>query len=199
MSSATERLEDRGREDAAQRLARRLDRDLRQRAQRRRSAVFALSLSVVGTLLLVAGLSVAMARENRDADSVRSERIASPAVSEATVSASATEAPATNPESEKVAKPADTPDKASTPAKETARKAPAKPAAKPAKKTATVASGPGILIEKCSGSGCHSRSEVSRGGLDVESAQGAIQAMTDGGYIRLTPAERAAVVTALTR
>jgi len=40
---------------------------------------------------------------------------------------------------------------------------------------------------------------VSGGGLDVESAQSAVQSMIDGGQVSLTSAERAAVIAALTR
>jgi len=208
MSYATEGFEDRSREDAAERLARRLDRDLRLRSQRRRSAVFALSLSVVGTLLLVAGLSVAMARENRGADSTSVERIGAAAELKEPVSTPATSAPSAKIDDTKTPGPGVTASAASTPAKNSARKPPAKPADRPAdrpvakaakKSPSASASGTGILIRKCSGSGCHSQSEVSRGGLDIQSAQGAIQAMTDGGYVNLTASEKAAVITALTR
>lgn len=204
MSSATEGFENRDCEDAAQRLARRLDRDLRLRAQRRRSAVFALSLTAGGTLLLVAGLSVAMARDDRRADSIPSERISETAVVQPRVSSQETAVPATASAAAKSLDAVVDPSPAPRPAKDSVQKAPAKPATAPAAKstkktTMARASDPGILIRKCANAGCHSQSEVSGGGLDVESAQGAVQPMIDGGQVNLTSAERAAVITALTR
>lgn len=206
MSSAAERFEDRSSEDSAQRMARRLDRDLRLRAQRRRSALFVLSLTVTGTVLLIAGLSAAMARDDRRADSIPSERISQPAVVQPRVSSQETSVPATASAAAESpdAVVAPSPRPAPSPAKDVVQKAPAKPAATPAPKstkkaTTARASDTEVLIRKCAGSGCHSQSEVSGGGLDVESAQSAVQAMIDGGQVSLTSAERAAIIAALTR
>ena len=204
MSSAAERFEDRSSEDSAQRMARRLDRDLRLRAQRRRSALFALSLAVTGTVLLIAGLSAAMARDDRRADSIPSERISQPAVVEPSVSSQETSVPATATAAAKSPDAVVAPSPAPSPAKDPVQKAPAKPAATPAPKstkkaTTARASDSEVLIRKCAGSGCHSQSEVSGGGLDVGSAQSAVQAMIDGGHVKLTSAERAAIIAALTR
>ncbi len=185
-------------------MARRLDRDLRLRAQRRRSALFVLSLTVTGTVLLIAGLSAAMARDDRRADSIPSERTTKTAVVQPRVSSQETSVPATASAAAESPDAVVAPSPAPSPAKDVVQKAPAKPAAtpapKPTKKATTArASDTEVLIRKCAGSGCHSQSEVSGGGLDVESAQSAVQAMIDGGQVSLTSAERAAIIAALTR
>lgn len=164
----------------------------------------ALSLALVGTVLLIVGLSVAMAREDRRADSTRSERISEPAIVEPRVSSEETSVPGTASAAAKSPDAVVAPSPAPSPAKDSVQKAPAKPAATPAPKstkkaTTARASDTEVLIRKCAGSGCHSQSEVSGGGLDVESAQSAVQAMIDGGQVSLTSAERAAVIAALTR
>jgi len=199
MPSAIDRPDDRTHDDAAGRMARRIDRDLRLRTRRRRAALLAVSIA---TVLLVGGLSVAMARGGLSADSSGSQArqaavIPATQASAVASSESSTKAAQDPTSSVEVVRPR-TPIVAVRKAQ--AQKVPAKRTAAPVKQTPrAIAAGPGILIRKCAGSGCHSASEVSGGGLDVQSAQGAIQAMTDGGYVDLTSAERTAVITALTR
>ena len=210
MPSATDRYSARDQQDAGARIARRIERELRLRTERRRAFVLAVSLATVGVLLLVSGLSVAMARGARASRSADTEQ------QQAVPTVAKTDEPAPTEPTTPVSVVADTPTKAaavqtttvaaprpSTPpaaaVKTPARTAPAKRAPTPIKRAARTKPQAGILVRKCAGSRCHSVSEVSRGGLDVESAVGAIEAMTDGGYIKLTSAERAAVIAALTR
>ena len=200
MPSATE-LTDRTNEDAATRIARRIDRDLRLRTQRRRSTLIAVSL---GALLLVGGLSVAMARGGLFAgsDSGARQPVArainpSESVEPSTTSKFSAATDATQTSSVPAAVPSEPPATAPEPP---VAKAPVKVAPPPPKKAPTAtSSGAAILVEKCAGSQCHSKSEVSGGGLDRESAEGAVQGMTDGGYVKLTSSEYEAVITALTR
>lgn len=198
MPSATE-LTDRTNEDAATRIARRIDRDLRLRTQRRRSALIAVSL---GALLLVGGLSVAMARGGLFAGSDSSAR---PPVARAiepsdSVEPSATSKSSADTDATRTPVPVTVPSKPPETAPEPpVAKVPAKPAPSPKKAPTATSSGAAILVEKCAGSQCHSKSEVSGGGLDRESAEGAVQGMTDGGYVKLTSSEYEAVITALTR
>ena len=192
MPYATERLDDHMQEDAAARIARRIDRDLRLRTRRRRAALIA-AVTALGVLLLVVGLSVAMAR-GRD---TRSADAATRQVS-AISSTTASESPTTAAEAPTSSVPTVQPSEAPAP-KPAVQKAPPKPAVAPTKKKAVPPAQSDILVQKCSGSGCHSTSEVSGGGLDVQSAQGVVQAMADAGYVNLSSADHAAVIAALTR
>lgn len=204
MPSATQRRPDRTHDDGAARMARRIERELRLHAQRRRAVLLVTSAATLALLLLVGGLTVAMARGDRSAgadagparpvSSVATQTVAA----NRTADASAQIAPARK-SSEKTAtpsKPAANPVPAAAPA---AKQTPAKPKAPARKAPSATASGSNLLVQKCSGSRCHSASEVSGGGLDRESAVGGVRAMLDNGYLKLTPSEFEAVITALTR
>lgn len=178
------------REDAAARFARRLERELQRSAERRRTAIAATVLVLGLVVASIGGVAVVLGDSAPEGERTQAQApVAVPPADasgqiEATRAASAPASPVATPTAV-----------AAAPQREAAPE-PAAPAAKP--KTAAKPDGD-ILIRKCSGSKCHSVSEVSRGGLDTASAVGAIQAMTDNGYLRLTSAERAAVIAALTR
>jgi cytoskeletal protein RodZ len=189
------------REDAASRAARTIERDIRRHAERRRVAVLAVSLATAGTLLLVGGLSVAIAHGGRSAETESSSAPAAVPASVQPPVVTKSQPAASN------ASPVDkaAPDAASKPSKPAAPAPSAAPAKKSTKTAPTAAKKPvkpkpksqsGIVARTCGR--CHSEAQVSSG-LDLESATSSVDGMIAGKYITLTPSERAAVIAALTK
>lgn len=194
-------------EEAAVRLARRLAREERRRAERRRFKVTAVAMAVVGALLLAGGLSAAAgARDGRPGGSgsasaqepaqAGSQAPVSAVPALETSSAGVTEEPLQGSEVQSRTTDVDAGPSSPEP-KKTAAAVPAKTASRSSKKTSSKPQ-PGILIRKCSGSGCHSVAEISGARVDRASAIGAVAAMVDAGRVKLTSKERAAVIAALT-
>jgi hypothetical protein len=186
-------------QDAASRAARTIERDIRRHAERRRTAVLAVSLAAAGTLLLVSGLSVAIAHGGRsdDATTRSAPTAVTPTAESAVVVKQKPVAAATPPvvkaapvAAPKPRKPAATSPSAAPP-KKSVKAAPA-----PVKKAAQAGSQSGIVARKCGR--CHSQAQVAKG-LDLQSATSSVDGMIAGKYVSLTAAERAAVISALTR
>lgn len=199
MSRSQERYLAQDREDAAARFARRMERELRRSSERRRTAVAA---TVLVLALVVASVgSVAAVSGNGAPEEARTRAEPPVAVAASSGASAQGESDAAGQgdaaqAASALASPAPTPTAAPAAPRREAPVEPTTPATKPG---AAAKPDGDILVRKCSGSKCHSVSEVSQGGLDTASAVGVIQAMTDNGYLRLTSAEREAVIAALTR
>ena len=200
MSRRTDDFAARDRDDVASRLARRLDREMRRRAERRRAAILISSFALAGVLLLAGGITVVAAtRGDRPGG-------ASPRVSVGTVTPGSA---ATSSASDPVTETAESDALVSAP-EEVEEPTPAEPKAskdddttsksstQPKKTSSSRTSGSALLVRKCSGSGCHTSSQVKGVELDEESAVGTVDGMIDGGYVDLTKEERRAVIDALT-
>jgi hypothetical protein len=186
------------REDAVSRAARIIERDIRRHTERRRTVVLAVSLAAAGTLLLVSGLSVAIAHNGRSKDAKDASTSAavqatvkSPVVTEEKPTASMSSAPTKTPPvaASKSSKPA-VPAPSAPVVKKRVQPAPA-----PAKKSAEPKT-KGIVARKCGP--CHSEAQISSG-LDLESATSSVDGMIAGKYVTLSASERSAVISALTQ
>lgn len=189
-----DRYQIREQEDSASRLARRFAREERRRVERRRGARLVIALATVGTLLLVSGLSVALARGGR---SSRVNNTAAPVASPVSAPSPKREMPEADPPAAE--KPSAPPVKDPSPPapKAATEQESTKKASTPSKKKSKAKSSqPGLVTQKCGK--CHSGAQVSAGKLNLESATSSVDGMIDGGYLKLTPSERDAVIAALT-
>lgn len=195
-------------QEAAARLARRIAREERRRAERRRSWLVAGSMAVASALLLAGGLSAAAGASDGQQAGFGSASAQEPAPVGAQAPAPATSAVATpssgvaedasqDSDAQKRTADAGAPPSTPEPTKATAT-VPENATREPSKKVAPKTQRPGILVRKCSGAGCHSVAEISGARVDLASAVGAVEAMVDGGRVKLTSKERAAVIAALT-
>lgn len=159
------------------------------------------TLALAGVLLLAGGITV-FAATRGDRPGGASSRVSAGAVTPESAATSSASGPATETAESTAPVSAPVEEEKPAPAKPKAPKdddSESKSTAPAKKKPKPKASGSELLVRKCSGSGCHTSSQVKSVELDEESAVGTVDGMIDGGYVDLTREERAAVIDALTR
>ena len=161
-------------------------------------AVLAVALAAAGTLLLVSGLSVAIAHNGRRAKAEsESKSLAAQRSAQSPEGGAVKPAETPKPTVQEVPTVA-TPAPSAPPAgasKPAAKPKSTKPASAPTKKPAKSKGQSGIVARKCGP--CHSNAQLSAGQLDIESATSSVDGMIAGKYLKLTPQEREAVIAAL--
>ena len=133
MTSHADRIDTHEQEDAAVRLARRMQREDRRRAERRRAVAVTVTAAVAGVLVLIGGLSVASAMRGRPAGGSASVTRTAPVVASAPRAAAAAGAAAQSVTQPAAAEPSTVPSPAPSPA--VAARAAAKPKPAPARPT----------------------------------------------------------------